>query len=83
MVIGFVLGKKLALHLVSRHMFKMLVLYETAFSEDSSCIFLQAFEEKHLTSLDPIKQFSVWFEEAMKCPSIGEVNAMCLATSTK
>ncbi|XP_066484730.1 pyridoxine-5'-phosphate oxidase isoform X2 [Tiliqua scincoides] len=43
----------------------------------------EAFEEKHLTSLDPIKQFSVWFEEAMRCPSIGEVNAMCLATSTK
>ncbi|XP_053122549.1 pyridoxine-5'-phosphate oxidase isoform X2 [Hemicordylus capensis] len=43
----------------------------------------EAFEEKHLTSLDPIKQFSVWFEEAMRCPSIGEVNAMCLATSTR
>ncbi|XP_062993784.1 pyridoxine-5'-phosphate oxidase [Elgaria multicarinata webbii] len=43
----------------------------------------EAFEEKQLASLDPIKQFSVWFEEAMKCPSIGEVNAMCLATCTK
>ncbi|XP_053216936.1 pyridoxine-5'-phosphate oxidase isoform X2 [Podarcis raffonei] len=43
----------------------------------------EAFEEKHLTSLNPIKQFSVWFEEAMKCPSIGEVNAMCLATCTR
>ncbi|XP_063156851.1 pyridoxine-5'-phosphate oxidase isoform X2 [Candoia aspera] len=43
----------------------------------------EAFEEKHLTSLDPIKQFSTWFEEAMRCPSIGEVNAMCLATCTR
>ncbi|KAL8176070.1 UNVERIFIED_CONTAM: hypothetical protein K2H54_020387 [Gekko kuhli] len=43
----------------------------------------EAFEEKHLSSLDPIKQFSVWFEEAMRCPSIGEVNAMCLATCTR
>ncbi|KAF7239613.1 Pyridoxine-5'-phosphate oxidase [Varanus komodoensis] len=42
-----------------------------------------AFEEKHLVSLNPIKQFAAWFEEAMKCPSIGEVNAMCLATCTK
>ncbi|XP_014459152.2 pyridoxine-5'-phosphate oxidase isoform X2 [Alligator mississippiensis] len=43
----------------------------------------EAFEEKQLASLDPIKQFSVWFEEAMQCPSIGEVNAMCLATCTR
>ncbi|KAH0626787.1 hypothetical protein JD844_001989 [Phrynosoma platyrhinos] len=43
----------------------------------------EAFEEKHLISLNPIKQFSVWFEEAMKCPSIGEVNAMCLATCSR
>ncbi|XP_061445825.1 pyridoxine-5'-phosphate oxidase isoform X2 [Rhineura floridana] len=43
----------------------------------------EAFEEKHLASLNPIKQFSVWFEEAMRCPSIGEVNAMCLATCTR
>ncbi|XP_026525553.1 pyridoxine-5'-phosphate oxidase [Notechis scutatus] len=43
----------------------------------------EAFEEKHLTSLNPIIQFSAWFEEAMRCPSIGEVNAMCLATCTK
>ncbi|XP_007420204.1 pyridoxine-5'-phosphate oxidase [Python bivittatus] len=43
----------------------------------------EAFEEKHLTSLNPIKQFSAWFEEAMRCPSIGEVNAMCLATCTR
>nr|XP_056719534.1 pyridoxine-5'-phosphate oxidase [Euleptes europaea] len=43
----------------------------------------EAFEEKDLSSLDPIKQFSVWFEEALKCPSIGEVNAMCLATCTR
>ncbi|XP_032093088.1 pyridoxine-5'-phosphate oxidase isoform X1 [Thamnophis elegans] len=43
----------------------------------------EAFEEKHLTSLNPIQQFSAWFEQAMKCPSIGEVNAMCLATCTR
>ncbi|XP_019403904.1 PREDICTED: pyridoxine-5'-phosphate oxidase [Crocodylus porosus] len=43
----------------------------------------EAFEEKQLASLDPIKQFSAWFEEAMQCPSIGEVNAMCLATCTR
>ncbi|XP_078234069.1 pyridoxine-5'-phosphate oxidase isoform X2 [Pogona vitticeps] len=43
----------------------------------------EAFEEKHLVTLDPIKQFSAWFEEAMRCPLIGEVNAMCLATCTR
>ncbi|XP_026510599.2 pyridoxine-5'-phosphate oxidase isoform X2 [Terrapene carolina triunguis] len=43
----------------------------------------EAFEEKHLASFDPIKQFAVWFEEAMQCPSIGEANAMCLATCTR
>ncbi|XP_078280856.1 pyridoxine-5'-phosphate oxidase [Rhinoraja longicauda] len=42
-----------------------------------------AFEENHLVSLDPMKQFGDWFEEATKCPSILEANAMCLATSTK
>nr|XP_025041002.1 pyridoxine-5'-phosphate oxidase [Pelodiscus sinensis] len=42
-----------------------------------------AFEEKHLASFDPIKQFAVWFEEARQCPSIGEANAMCLATCTR
>ncbi|XP_065278638.1 pyridoxine-5'-phosphate oxidase [Emys orbicularis] len=43
----------------------------------------ETFEEKHLASFDPIKQFAVWFEEAMQCPSIGEANAMCLATCTR
>ncbi|XP_027623114.1 pyridoxine-5'-phosphate oxidase isoform X2 [Tupaia chinensis] len=43
----------------------------------------EAFEETHLTSLDPIKQFAAWFEEAVQCPDIGEANAMCLATSTR
>ncbi|CAM5178669.1 unnamed protein product [Eretmochelys imbricata] len=43
----------------------------------------EAFEEKHLASFDPIKQFAMWFEEAMQCPSIGEANAMCLATCTR
>ncbi|XP_069490739.1 pyridoxine-5'-phosphate oxidase [Ambystoma mexicanum] len=46
------------------------------------CGDLQAFEEKHLVSLDPIKQFSSWLEEALQCPAIGEANAMCLATCT-
>ncbi|XP_054545212.1 pyridoxine-5'-phosphate oxidase isoform X2 [Talpa occidentalis] len=43
----------------------------------------EAFEEAHLTSLDPMKQFSAWFEEAVQCPDIGEANAMCLATCTR
>ncbi|XP_062894145.1 pyridoxine-5'-phosphate oxidase [Mobula hypostoma] len=42
-----------------------------------------AFEEAHLVSLDPMKQFGDWFEEAVKCPSIQEANAMCLATCAK
>ncbi|XP_047400328.1 pyridoxine-5'-phosphate oxidase isoform X2 [Sciurus carolinensis] len=43
----------------------------------------EAFEETHLTSLDPMKQFASWFEEAVQCPDIGEANAMCLATCTR
>ncbi|XP_062072934.1 pyridoxine-5'-phosphate oxidase [Lepus europaeus] len=43
----------------------------------------EAFEEAHLTSLDPMKQFAAWFEEAVQCPDIGEANAMCLATCTR
>ncbi|XP_011901709.1 PREDICTED: pyridoxine-5'-phosphate oxidase isoform X3 [Cercocebus atys] len=43
----------------------------------------EAFEETHLTSLDPLKQFAAWFEEAVQCPDIGEANAMCLATCTR
>ncbi|NXD46491.1 PNPO oxidase, partial [Copsychus sechellarum] len=43
----------------------------------------QAFEERHLVSLDPIEQFRAWFQEALECPGIGEVNAMCLATCTR
>ncbi|PNI19385.1 PNPO isoform 15, partial [Pan troglodytes] len=43
----------------------------------------EAFEETHLTSLDPVKQFAAWFEEAVQCPDIGEANAMCLATCTR
>ena len=39
----------------------------------------EAFEETHLTSLDPVKQFAAWFEEAVQCPDIMEANAMCLA----
>ncbi|XP_044528289.1 pyridoxine-5'-phosphate oxidase isoform X2 [Gracilinanus agilis] len=43
----------------------------------------EAFEEEHLASLDPIKQFAAWFEEASRCPEVGEANAMCLATCTR
>nr|KAF6296634.1 pyridoxamine 5'-phosphate oxidase [Myotis myotis] len=43
----------------------------------------EAFEEAQLTSLDPLKQFAAWFEEAIACPDIGEANAMCLATCTR
>uniref|UniRef100_A0A669BYJ6 pyridoxal 5'-phosphate synthase n=1 Tax=Oreochromis niloticus TaxID=8128 RepID=A0A669BYJ6_ORENI len=43
---------------------------------------LECFEESQLVSLDPIKQFGNWFDEATKCPEIGEPNAMCLATAT-
>uniref|UniRef100_A0A3B3R5M8 pyridoxal 5'-phosphate synthase n=2 Tax=Paramormyrops kingsleyae TaxID=1676925 RepID=A0A3B3R5M8_9TELE len=43
----------------------------------------ECFEEGHLASLDPIKQFGDWFNEAAMCPEVGEPNAMCLATCTK
>ncbi|KAB5555568.1 hypothetical protein PHYPO_G00035670 [Pangasianodon hypophthalmus] len=43
----------------------------------------ESFEEDQLTSLDPIKQFGEWFDQAAKCPEIGEANAMCLATASK
>lgn len=43
----------------------------------------EAFEEAQLSSLDPLKQFAAWFEEAVQCPDIGEANAMCLATCTR
>ncbi|KAG7492402.1 hypothetical protein MATL_G00013990 [Megalops atlanticus] len=43
----------------------------------------ECFEEDQLISLDPIKQFGYWFDEATKCPDIGEANAMCIATCTK
>ncbi|XP_053309567.1 pyridoxine-5'-phosphate oxidase [Spea bombifrons] len=43
----------------------------------------QAFEESHLVSLDPIIQFSAWFQEVTQCPGIAEPNAMCLATATR
>ncbi|KAM4033442.1 pyridoxine-5'-phosphate oxidase [Anomaloglossus baeobatrachus] len=42
----------------------------------------EAFEESHLTSLDPIAQFNTWFQEVLQYPSIAEPNAMCLATAT-
>uniref|UniRef100_A0A4W5JAT1 pyridoxal 5'-phosphate synthase n=1 Tax=Hucho hucho TaxID=62062 RepID=A0A4W5JAT1_9TELE len=43
----------------------------------------ECFEENQLVSLDPIKQFGDWFDQATKCPEIGEPNAMCIATSTE
>ncbi|XP_060795880.1 pyridoxine-5'-phosphate oxidase [Neoarius graeffei] len=43
----------------------------------------ESFEEDQLISLNPIKQFGEWFDQATKCPEIGEANAMCLATATK
>ncbi|XP_027728404.1 pyridoxine-5'-phosphate oxidase [Vombatus ursinus] len=43
----------------------------------------EALEEAHLTSLDPIQQFSAWFEEASRCPEVYEANAMCLASCTR
>ncbi|XP_069560679.1 pyridoxine-5'-phosphate oxidase [Brachyistius frenatus] len=43
----------------------------------------ECFEESHLASLDPIKQFGNWFDEATKCPEVGEANAMCIATASK
>ncbi|XP_019966369.1 pyridoxine-5'-phosphate oxidase [Paralichthys olivaceus] len=43
----------------------------------------ECFEENQLVSLDPIKQFGNWFDEATKCPEVGEANAMCIATATK
>ncbi|XP_068610690.1 pyridoxine-5'-phosphate oxidase [Brachionichthys hirsutus] len=43
----------------------------------------ECFEESQLSSLDPMKQFENWFDQAIKCPEIGEPNAMCLATASK
>ncbi|TRY86548.1 hypothetical protein DNTS_002570 [Danionella cerebrum] len=43
----------------------------------------ECFEEDQLVSLNPIEQFGNWFDEATKCPEVGEANAMCLATATK
>nr|XP_020505468.1 pyridoxine-5'-phosphate oxidase isoform X1 [Labrus bergylta] len=43
----------------------------------------ECFEESQLVSLDPIKQFGDWFDQATKCPEIGEANAMCIATASK
>uniref|UniRef100_A0A1A8JR40 pyridoxal 5'-phosphate synthase n=1 Tax=Nothobranchius kuhntae TaxID=321403 RepID=A0A1A8JR40_NOTKU len=43
----------------------------------------ECFEENHLVSVDPIKQFGNWFDDATKCSEIGEANAMCIATANK
>lgn len=60
--------------------------YKLVFCIDPGIFFLQpsqSFEEDQLISLDPIKQFGEWFDQATKCPEIGEANAMCLATASK
>lgn len=44
---------------------------------------MQCFEESQLGSLDPIKEFGNWLDEATKCPVIEEANAMCIATASK
>ncbi|XP_064647943.1 pyridoxine/pyridoxamine 5'-phosphate oxidase-like isoform X2 [Lineus longissimus] len=41
------------------------------------------FDTKDLAALDPFDQFSAWFTEACKVPSIKEANAMSLATANK
>uniref|UniRef100_A0A4W4EKF0 pyridoxal 5'-phosphate synthase n=1 Tax=Electrophorus electricus TaxID=8005 RepID=A0A4W4EKF0_ELEEL len=43
----------------------------------------ESFVEDRLASLDPIKQFGEWFDQASACPKIGEANAMCIATASK
>ncbi|XP_065574599.1 pyridoxine/pyridoxamine 5'-phosphate oxidase-like [Artemia franciscana] len=42
----------------------------------------EAFLEEHLLSREPFKQFESWFNEACKCETIIEPNAICIATST-
>ncbi|XP_046888121.1 pyridoxine-5'-phosphate oxidase [Hypomesus transpacificus] len=43
----------------------------------------ECFEEDQLASLDPIKQFGDWFNQATKCPEVLEANAMCIATANE
>ncbi|XP_053197447.1 pyridoxine-5'-phosphate oxidase [Scomber japonicus] len=43
----------------------------------------ECFEENQLVSLDPVKQFGNWFDDATKCSAVGEPNAMCISTATK
>uniref|UniRef100_A0A8B9B9J9 Pyridoxine-5'-phosphate oxidase n=1 Tax=Anser brachyrhynchus TaxID=132585 RepID=A0A8B9B9J9_9AVES len=43
----------------------------------------QAFEERQLASRDPVAQFGAWLAEALRCPAVGEANAMCLATCSR
>ncbi|XP_057214627.1 pyridoxine-5'-phosphate oxidase isoform X2 [Triplophysa rosa] len=49
-----------------------------SYKSDQEC-----FEEDQLASLDPLKQFGHWFDQATKCPEVGEANAVCLSTATK
>ncbi len=39
--------------------------------------------EDNLPTKDPIELFKIWFEDAKKCPTIKEPNAVCLTTSTR
>ncbi|XP_033639337.1 pyridoxine-5'-phosphate oxidase-like isoform X2 [Asterias rubens] len=43
----------------------------------------ESFQENNLVAREPIAQFAEWFKEASKVDSIGEANAMTLATATK
>ncbi|XP_040393023.1 pyridoxine-5'-phosphate oxidase isoform X3 [Cygnus olor] len=43
----------------------------------------EAFEERQLAARDPVAQFGAWLAEALRCPAVGEANAMCLATCSR
>lgn len=39
--------------------------------------------EDNLPTKDPIELFRMWFEDAKKCETIKEPNAVCLTTATR
>ena len=39
--------------------------------------------EDNLPTKDPVELFKIWFEDAKKCPTIKEPNAVCLTTATR
>uniref|UniRef100_A0A8C3VE00 Pyridoxine-5'-phosphate oxidase n=1 Tax=Catagonus wagneri TaxID=51154 RepID=A0A8C3VE00_9CETA len=67
----------------ARHLCSRGAIMDLGTMRKSYCGEREVFEETQLTSLDPVKQFAAWFEEAVQCPAIGEANAMCLATCTR